>query len=138
MPEGMILPNTNETDTREWWQHCKRHELVIQRCTDCGTFRHSPLPVCYNCQSFDFEWHQVSGKGMVYSYIIVHSPAAGVLREKVPYNVVVVELPDAGDVRMIGNLLDCPNEEIRIGMPVEIAWEDINDDVTLPQWQRAT
>lgn len=138
MPEGLPLPNTTEYETKEWWEHCKRHELVIQRCTDCGTFRHTPTIVCYNCQSFNYEWHKVSGKGVVYSYTICHHPAHPAVRERVPYNVVLVELPDAGGVRMIGNLVDCPNEEIRIGMPVEVTWEDITDDVSLPQWKRST
>ena len=138
MPKDMPIPATDEIDTKEWWAFCKRHQLMVQRCTDCGTFRHSPLPVCYNCQSFNYLWHHVSGKGIVYSYIICYYPSHSALRERVTYNVVLVELPDAGNVRMIGNLVDCPSDEIHIGMPVEVAWEDINDDVTLPQWKRVT
>ena len=138
MPEGMALPATDEVDTKEWWEHCKRHELVVQRCTDCGTFRHTPLPVCHNCQSFNYEWHKVSGRGVVYSYMICHYAATPVLKDRVPYNVILVELPDAGNVRMLGNLIDStPDEEIYIGMPVEVTWEDVTDDVTLPQWKRA-
>lgn len=138
MPKGMPLPATDEPNTREWWQHCKRHELVVQRCTNCGTFHHTPIPVCYNCQSFDYEWHKVSGKGVVYSYTICYHPAHSAIRERVPYNIVQVELPDAGNVRMTGNLIDCPSEDIRIGMPVKVTWEDITDDVTLTQWKRIT
>ena len=137
MPKGMPLPATNEIDSREWWAYCKRHQLVIQRCADCGTFRHPPAPLCYNCQSFRFLWHQVSGKGVVYSYMICHHPVHPTLKERVPYNIVLVELPDSGHIRLVGNLIDCPNEEIQIGMPVEVIWEDIADDVTLPQWKPA-
>lgn len=139
MPEGMPLPATDEIDAKGFWEHCRKHELVVQRCTDCGTFRHPPAPVCYNCQSFDFEWHKVSGKGVVYSYMIVHHPPLPVLNDKVPYNVILVELPDADIVRITGNLIDgCPHDEIYIGMPVEVSWEDIDGVTTLPQWKRAT
>ena len=137
MPEGMPLPDVNDLINQGYWEHAKKHELVIQRCTQCGTFRHWPAPVCYNCQSFDYEWHKVSGKGTVYSYTICPYPAHPSLKEKVPYNIVLVELPDAGNVRAIGNLVDgTPDEDIHIGMEVEVVFEDIDDETTLPQWKR--
>ncbi|MEE4354713.1 MAG: OB-fold domain-containing protein [Desulfatiglans sp.] len=137
MPDGMPLP-VPTIDTKGFWDAAKRHELVIQRCLNCGTFRHTPIACCHVCQSFEYEWHRVSGKGIVYSYIICNHPVHPVLESRVPYNVVAVELPDAGNVRVSGNLLDCPEQEIYIGMPVEVTWEDIDDEVTLPQWKKAT
>ncbi len=134
---GVPLPMTNNVDTKEWWAHCRRHELVVQRCTDCGAFRHPPLPVCYKCHSFRYEWHKVSGKGVIYSYTIVHHPTHPALKERVPYNIVVVELPDADNVFMTGNLIDCPNDDINIGIPVEVVWEDKAEDVSLAQWKRS-
>lgn len=137
LPEGLPLPNTQEIDTREWWAHCKERRLVVQRCTRCGTCRHPPVPACYNCHSFDWQWHQVGGRGMIHSYIICHHPAHPALRGHPPYNVILVELADAGGARMVGNLLDVPNEQIRIGMEVEVTWEE-KGDVVLPQWRRAS
>ncbi|MBI2848498.1 MAG: OB-fold domain-containing protein [Chloroflexi bacterium] len=139
MPEGMPLPDTKDAFTKDWWAHCKNHELVVQRCSDCGTFRHPPMPICHNCLSWKYEWHKVSGKGVVYSYTVPHYAAMAILKARVPYNVVLVELADAGNIRMVGNLIDStPHEDIHVGMPVEIAWEDVTDDLTLPQWKRAT
>ena len=137
LPDDMPLPNTEEIDTREWWASCARKELVIQQCATCGTFRYPPVPICYQCHSFEFQWTPVSGRGIVYSYIIPYHPTHPALRDQPPYNVVLVELPDAGGVRMVGNLLDVPNEEIRIGMEVKVAWEQKAQGVVLPQWQRA-
>ena len=134
---GFPLPDTKDWNTREWWDHVKRHELVIQRCKACGAFRHTPVPICSQCRSFDYEWHPVRGKGVVYSYTIAYHPPSPAMKDLVPYNVVVVELPDAGNVRIVGNLLDVPNEEIRVGLPVEVTFEDVNEEVTLPQWRRA-
>ncbi len=140
MPKGMPLPDTTRDPyTKDWRTHCKNHELVVQRCTRCGTFRHPPQPICYECHSWDYEWRKVSGKGIVFSYIIAHYPAMPILRERVPYNVLIVEIPDAGNVRMVGNLIDgTPDEEIHVGMPVEVTFEEVEEDVTLPQWKRAT
>ena len=138
MPDEMPLPSTDDPFTQGFWEHTKKHELVVQKCNNCGTFRHSPTPVCYNCLSWDFEWHKVSGKGVVFSYIINHYPAMSILKERVPYNVLLVEIPDAGNIRMVGNLIDgTPNEDIHVGMEVEVTWEEVTDDVTLPQWKLA-
>lgn len=138
MPEDIPKPDVNDQSITGYFEHAKKHELVIQKCSKCGTFRHTPMATCYNCQSFDYEWHKVSGKGTIYSYTIIHHPVHPALKERVPYNVVLVEIPDAGNVRVVGNLIDgTPNEDIKIGMPVEVTWEDIDDEITLPQWKRA-
>ena len=139
MPDTMPIPDVKDQWSKEFWAHAKKHELVVQKCSDCGTFRHGPVPVCYNCLSWKYEWKKVSGKGVVFSYIINHYPAMAQLKERVPYNVVLVTLPDAGNIRMCGNIIDgTPFEDIHVGMPVEVTWEDIDDEVTLPNWKKAT
>jgi hypothetical protein len=134
LPDAMPLPNTDEIDTKEWWAACQRRQLVVQQCAQCSAFRHPPMPICSNCYSFDFTWTPVSGRGVVYSYIIPHHPVHPALHGHPPYNVVLVELPDAG-VRMIGNLIDTPNNQVRIGLEVEVTWEE-RGGVVLPQWKR--
>ncbi len=135
--EGFPIPDVKDWNTREWWEQVRQHNLVVQRCTQCATFRHSPAPICYKCRSFEYEWAPVSGKGVVYSYTIAQHPPSPAMKDLVPYNVVVVELPDAGNVRMVGNLIDCPLEEIAVGLPVEVMFDDISDEITLPQWRLA-
>ena len=132
---GFPLPDTKDWNAREWWQHVKDHKLVVQRCTQCGAYRHSPVPICSQCRSFDYAWAPVSGKGTVYSYTIAHHPPSPAMAHLVPYNVVVVELEDADQVRMVGNLIDVPDGEVEVGMPVEVVFDDVNDEVTLPQWR---
>jgi len=134
---GFPLPDVEHFDTRDWWTRVRQHQLTVQRCTGCRAFRHPPSPVCHRCHSFEFEWSPVSGKGTVYSWIIANHPPSPALKEQVPYNVVVVELDDADGIRMMGNLIDVPDSQIHIGLPVEVVFEDINDQVTLPQWRKA-
>jgi uncharacterized OB-fold protein len=120
-----------------FWGACRRHELVVQRCADCGTFRHPPEAICHQCLSFKAAWERVSGKGRVYSHMNVVYPTHPALADRVPYNVILVELEDAGGVRMIGNLVDCAYGEISIGMPVAVHFEDHPEaEITLPLWTR--
>lgn len=128
-PDGMPLP-AGDQETQPFWDYCKRHELRIQRCKRCGTYRHTPQACCYECQSFEYEWVQSQGLGEVYTFGIVHYPNHPALRETVPYNVVAVQLNDCGQVKLISNLVNWRNEEIYIGMLVELVWEDTTPEVT--------
>lgn len=121
--------------TGPFWEAAARHELVLQTCSSCGAVRHPPRPVCPACLSWDYTWEPASGRATVWSWVIAHQPVLPAFADKTPYNVAVVELAEG--VRMIGNLLDVADSEIHEGMAVEVAWEDVEDDVTLPQWRPA-
>jgi uncharacterized protein len=124
-----------DAGSREFWERCAKHELVFQRCTNCGTFRNPPVPICYVCRSSDTEWFQVSGEGTVYSYTIVTHPVHPALVDKVPFNIVLVEFPDAPGVRLVSNLVDAGPDEIEVGTPVRLHWEDLSGE-TLPRFER--
>lgn len=139
LPAGLPVPAAavDGLDT-EYWEATKRHELVVQRCNACQGFQWGPEWVCYQCHSFDLGWQRVSGKGIIYSWERIWHPVHPALREACPYMVVLVELPDAGNVRMVGNLLGDAMEEVVIGSAVEAVFEDQPDDgVTLVQWRRS-
>ncbi len=139
LPAGLPVPAAavDGLDS-EYWAATKRHELVVQRCNACQGFQWGPEWVCYQCHSFDLGWHRVSGKGTIYSWERIWHPVHPALREACPYMVVLVELPDAGNVRMVGNLLGDAMEEVVIGSAVEAVFEDQPDEgVTLVQWRRA-
>ena len=133
------LPRTNEL-TKQFWEGCKKRELLFQRCKDCGTYRFPPQLMCYKCSSINTEWSKVSGKGIVYSFIIPCRPSPGELPARgfeYPYAVVLVELSDAGRVRLASNMVDCKLEDIKIDMPVEVTFVDVTDEVTLPMFRPA-
>lgn len=138
MPEyRKPLPRIPEK-TREFWDGCKRHELLIQRCKHCGTFRFPPRLMCSSCNSTSVEWSKVDGKGKIYSFIIPSAQAPGALPAKgfeYPYAVALVELPDAGHVRIASNVVDCGLDDIRIGLPVEIVFDDVTEEITLPKFK---
>jgi uncharacterized OB-fold protein len=128
--DGMPVPELSD-DTTPFWDACNRHRLLVQRCGRCGTHRFPPRPVCWNCQSLDSEWSESSGEGSVFSYTIAYHTAHAVAFEEVPYNIAIIELADCGGALVISNVVDCPPDRLRVGMPVHLAWEDRPDGQSL-------
>ncbi len=133
-PGVMPLPAITD-DTRPFWDACRRRQLAIQRCAECGTHRHLPSPVCWKCRSFAHAWDVVSGRGTVFTYAVVHRAFLPELAAHVPYTLVVVALDDAPGVRLVSNLVDAEPGELRVGLPVEVVFEDVSAEVTVPRFR---
>jgi uncharacterized OB-fold protein len=141
LPEGLPRP-APEADglSRPYWEAARRGELVIQRCARCRTWRWGPEWICHACLSLDAGWEPVEGRGRIYSWERVWHPVHPALAEAGPYLVVLVELPQAGGVRMIGNLLGDPHQPVRIGDTVEAVFEHHEDGpspYSLVHWRSA-
>ena len=119
-----------DVDSEAFWEGCKAHELVIKRCKNCGYYIHYPKPRCPRCWSTEVENTNVSGRGTVYSYTIVHASVAPGFEP--PFPVALVSLEEQEDVRLMTNIVECPQEDIRIGMPVEVTFQDVLPNVTIP------
>lgn len=128
------LPRPDDASAA-FWEACARRELRIQSCDACGRRRFPPRPMCPACRSFASSWLPAQGLGTVFSYVICHPPLLPAFRELAPLAVVVVELADDPTLRMIGNLLGCAADAARIGLPVEVCFEDVGEGVVLPQWR---
>ena len=121
-----------------YWSGTRRHELWVQRCDACGAYQWGPEWMCHACQSFDVGWTDVEPTGVIYSWQRPHHPVHPALTEQGPYIVVLVELPHAGHIRMVGNLLGDPLQPVEIGAAVDARFEDHDDGeppYTLVQWQ---
>lgn len=116
-----------------FWEWCRRHELRLQRCADCGAFRHHPRPRCPECRSASATWAEVRGTGTIASFTVCYPPVLPAFADRVPYNAVVVQL-DEGPF-LVSNLVDVDNDEIAVGLPVEVTFVDLDDEVTLPQFR---
>ena len=128
---AQIGPNPT---TKPFWDACARRELSLQRCRGCGRFRQPPSTGCPHCASTESDWPVLSGRGEIYSYTIIHHPALPALKQDVPYNVVVVAFADAPGARLISNLIGEP-DRIRIGLPVEVVWDEVRPDLVLPRFR---
>jgi uncharacterized protein len=135
-PDEMPMPAAS-AETVGWWEAAADHRLVVQRCTSCGRTRHPPGPVCPRCRSTASEWSQVPGTGTVYTYTIVRQAFIASLQERIPYVVIAVELDDAGGARLVSNLVDADLDEVTVGMPVEVAWEDMGPELAVPRFRPA-
>ena len=124
-----------EIDAEEYWAGCNRDELLMQRCAACGRFRWLPRPMCPSCYSLEREWVKVSGRGKVYSYTIITHPVHPAAVERVPYNVAQVQLDEDPGLVLVTNLVGVTNEDIRIGMPVQVVFEEREPGVKLPKFR---
>ena len=141
---SLLLPDLESEAGAEFWAGTSRGELLIQTCVSCDAPRFPPRPMCPQCQSLDFSWRQASGKGKIWSFVVVHAPVLPAYQDLVPYSVIVVELDESPNLRMVGNLLtrgDGPINEIDpntivIGESVEFVFKKV-EDVSLPCWTRS-
>jgi uncharacterized OB-fold protein len=120
---------------RPFWEGARRHELRLQRCNSCRKFWAPNGPVCPHCFSEDYSWDKVQGRGKIAAWVVFHKVYHPAFATDVPYNVAFVEL-DEGP-RIIANVIGVRNDELRIGMPVEVVFEDVTDEITLPKFGKA-
>lgn len=133
-PPGTPSPEPT-IDDAPFWEACRRHELRFQRCRDCGRFRHPPAPRCKYCASEHTEWEQPPGEPVLFSFTVVHHAADASFGQSVPYNIAIVNYPDADDVRLISNVVDARPEQLRIDAPLALVWEDAGNGTPLPRYR---
>jgi len=122
-------------DTAPFYEAARRGELRFQRCSDCGAWRHYPRPACPACQSRRFSWERASGRVAVYTWTIVHGPTLPAFEASLPYNVVDVLLEEG--LHFVSQVLDCPPEALRDGLPVVAVFVPVDETVTLVKFRRA-
>ena len=123
--------------TKPFWVAAKYGRLELQSCQDCGHFQHPPYPTCLNCMSINLKFEPVGGSGTIYAYTFMHHTGDKRFASAVPYASIVAELDEAPGALMAGNLLGVPHTEAKVGRRVEVVFESLNDDITLPQFKLA-
>ena len=127
-----------DDSTRPFWDAAVEDRLVAPRCTNCGTFRLPPPPFCFVCQHRDVEWVELPGTGTVYSFTVVRHPLAKMLQRRrcpTPSGIVELDGTQGAGARMIVNIIDCDVETLKIGDRVEIVWEHVSDDMSVPRFR---
>jgi uncharacterized OB-fold protein len=126
------LPRPTE-DSAPYWEAAHKGELRLQRCGECSHVRFPPSVLCPRCLSETASWVALSGRGVVFSWIVVHQSQHPAFNADAPYNVAIVELEEGP--RLHTSLVECPNDQIRIGLPVEVVFERVNDEISLPKFR---
>lgn len=115
-------------DTRFFWDGCAEGKLLIQRCTACNTLRHPPAPVCSSCHSFDWDSVQASGKGTIYSFVVMHYPEVPPF--DYPNPIGLIELEEG--VRLTAGLVGVKRDQLAIGQAVQVEFHTFDDELILP------
>jgi uncharacterized OB-fold protein len=125
--------STTELDT--YWEKAKAHELWIKRCGDCNKAFFYPREICPNCFSRNTSWIKCSGRGTLHAFAIVHRAPMPAFGDHVPYVTAFIDLEEGA--RIPSNLVDVEFDpaKIKIGTPVEVVFEDVTAEVTLPKFR---
>jgi uncharacterized protein len=131
--QGRPLPKPTP-ETKHYWEGTQVGELRLQSCGDCQHTYFPPRPFCPSCGSKNVSVTKASGKGKLYSYIINHLPTPGFTP---PFAIAVIELEEGP--RMMSNIVDCEQtpEALVLDMPVEVTFEKMSDEITLPMFKPA-
>ncbi len=130
-PTPRLLPSL-DTDNKSFWTGGERGELLIQRCLACGHYIHPPVPVCPKCLGRDVEAAPVSGKALIASYTLNHQQWVPNL--EIPYVIAIVELAEQQGLRLTTNIINCPPDNVYIGMPVSVVFEK-QEEIFLPLFE---
>ena len=129
-------PAPEPTDaSRPFWDACSRHELRIQRCLDCGRLIHYPKIHCPHDGGDQFEWALMSGRGSVYSFVVIHRAFHEGFKQDVPYVIAVIELEEG--VRLMSNVIGMDPDQVHIGLPVALEWDETGNPYPLPKFRPA-
>lgn len=129
-PDGLDAP---------FWQGLSEEKILLQRCSGCREWQWGPEWICHHCHSESMAFEETTGEGVIYSYERVWHPVHPALKDQGPYLVVLVEVPGAGGVRLVGNLLGDARADVEIGAPVQAVFEHhqkADPPFTLLQWKR--
>jgi uncharacterized OB-fold protein len=122
-------------ETAPYWEGCKQHELRIQRCGSCGHRQFFPRIYCTDCFSDRIDWIKASGRASVTTFTIVRRPVSPAFADDVPYVVALVTLAEGPT--MMTNIVGCAPEQVSIGMPVEVTFEDWTEEISIPKFKPA-
>ncbi|MGD9764474.1 MAG: Zn-ribbon domain-containing OB-fold protein [Candidatus Binatia bacterium] len=122
--------------TKEFYEFCRKRELRLQRCKHCRTWRHIARPMCSVCQSWDWEWAKASGRGTLFTWCTVYEPPTPLFEDEAPYAGIVVELEEGP--RMVSWIGGIDPAKLRAGMPLEVWFDDVTPEITLPKFKPAS
>ena len=119
--------------TKPFWDAAREEKLILQKCQDCDKHIFYPRIACPHCFSDKIEWVEASGKGTVYSYTVVTNNAPSAFIQDMPFVIAIVKLEEG--VQMLSNIINCNPDDVECDMPVEVTFEKLDDEFTLPKFR---
>ena len=119
--------------TKAFWEGTKNNKLLIQTCNDCDTRIFFPRRQCPKCWSNNLDWIEASGKATIYAFSVTYEGVEAAFREDLPIVLAWVDLPEG--IRMQTNIIDCDPATVEIGQDVEVVFQGVTDEITLPYFR---
>jgi uncharacterized OB-fold protein len=123
------LPETRNAGAT-FWARAAEGVLVVPKCNACSRAFWHPRPRCPHCGSDNVDWIRASGQGTVHTFTVVRQSGDSYFKARVPYAVAMIDLDEG--VRMMTNIVDAPLETLRIGMRVEVLFEEAGENIAIP------
>ena len=121
MPKQSPVPD--EVD-QPYWDACNEGRLVVQNCVACNRLQQPPDARCAHCGRSDtLDWREVSGRGRIHTYAVMHDNPVPLLFPDQPFNLVVIELEDDPGIKMLSHLPGTPLDEVPVGATVQVEFE---------------
>ena len=133
--ERYIVHPEADQDSTPYWQSLLQHQAKLQKCGKCGRFRFPPSPSCYYCGTLGGSWEPISGKGVIYTWSVIHHPVDKRLSGEVPFTVAMVDLEEGP--RIVGRLINADRAKLKAGIPVKARYEDMDKELTLLNFEPA-
>lgn len=131
-PISIPLPRLYEWN-RPYFAAAAAGKFMLQQCRSCGALIYYPRPACPECLSMDYDWVELSGRGVVYAYTIVRRPQHPAFLPRVPFVVATIQL-DEGP-QMVSNIVNCAPHQVEIGLPVRVVFERVSEGIALPKFE---
>lgn len=122
-----------DAETTPYWEGLRSRKLLLRYCAACKRCHFYPRALCPSCHSDELEWKEASGRGEVYTYTVARRPAGPAFKASVPYVVALIQLEEGP--RMMSNILTDDVEGVRIGRRVQVDFDDVTDEITLPKFR---
>lgn len=133
MPKQIPVP---DAQSKPFWDACNEGRLVMQTCGACNRMQYPPEPTCYQCGSKDhLTWREVSGKGRIYGYAVMHDCRIRVLQAEQPFNLAIVELDEDPGIKMYSHLPGTPVDDVPVGAPVQVCFQEVSPGRKVYEWQ---
>jgi uncharacterized OB-fold protein len=120
-------------ESRPFWDACHDGRLSLQRCADCAAFWFPPGPLCPECLSDRWAWEVASGRGTIFSFVVMHRVYHPGFAADVPYTVALIELSEGP--RMVGNIAPRMGDQVSVGAAVQVEFERVTAEVSIPRWR---
>jgi len=119
--------------SKPFWEATKKHKLLLKRCRECGHIDHPPYLYCTECMSENSEWMEASGRATLYAFAVNEYGVPFPFMADLPYVVALLDLREGP--RMLSNIVDCDPKDLKNGMELEVVFDDVSPEISLPKWK---